>query len=723
MSTARKTHSGGGWPAIFYSLRKSLEVGPWRMWKKLNSRNACKTCAVGMGGQKGGMVNEAGHWPEVCKKSLQAQAADMKGAILPEFFDNNPIEKLLTLTPKQSEDAGRLTFPVCLDATAPVFKPVNWEAAIDEIAAALKNTDPGRVAFYSSGRSSNEAAFLMQSFARVYGTNHVMNCSFYCHQASSVALSKAYGEGTATVTLDDVEHADLVVMLGSNAASNHPRLMTQLVNLKARGGQVIIVNPVFETALDTFHVPSQLKSLFFGTKISSLYIQPSAGGDVALLVGVLKALDESTRLNMQFLAEHAENYQEVIDQTRQCSWADIVENSGVSRDEIDQMANMIAAAKNTIFCWAMGLTHHASGVDNVLAVCNVATATGNVGRPGAGLIPLRGHSNVQGVGSVGVKPDLKDGVRLALEKAYGVPVPAQPGYDTLAMMDAAEQGKIDVLICLGGNLWGSNPDSRWASRAMQNIALVAYLSTKLNPGHFHGRGKKTYILPVLARDEEPQSTTQESMFNFVRLSEGGNANVSGAMRAESSILCDIAVRVLGKQPFDWSRMRSHDEIRRMISDVVPGWTDIRDIGSTRKEFTVAGRILHKPVFNTPSRKARMTWTPLPQFEQGLRLITLRSEGQFNTVVYEESDFYRGMPHRHCIMISEQDAARLRIKDGQRVKVKGEAASLDNIEVVFGRIKPGTVAMFYPEGNELIKPRADKQSGTPSFKSAPVTIEP
>jgi molybdopterin-dependent oxidoreductase alpha subunit len=719
----RRFRHGGGFPAIFYTLSKALEVGPLKLWQRMRSRNACKTCALGMGGMAGGMVNEQGHFPEVCKKSLQAQVGDMKGALPIDFFDRHPVQELLRLTPKQAEDAGRLIYPVVLANRGERFQATSWEAAMEASCAALRSTSPERVAFYSSGRSSNEAAFLLQSFARVYGSNHVMNCSFYCHQASGVALKQSLGTGTATVTLDDLSQADLVFLIGANPASNHPRLMTQLGNLRARGGQVIVVNPILESGLERFHIPSQLKSLIFGTKIPSLYVQPIAGGDLPFLVGLLKAIVESGHLNQQFLSEYAENVEEALAYASSLPWERLVAESGVSREQMEQAANMLADAKSTIFAWAMGLTHHAWGVQNILALCNLAIATGHLGRRGAGLMPIRGHSNVQGVGSVGFTPQLQDAVATALVTAYGTPMPVAPGYDTDAMMHAADSGKVDVLFALGGNLWGSNPDSRWATAAMSKIKTVIYLSTKLNPGHFHGRGETTLILPVLARDEEAQPTTQESMFNFVRLSEGGTANLSGQMRAESEVICDLANRVLGTTPVDWNKMRDHRAIRKLIAEVIPGWKELGDIDETKREFTIEGRIFHQPRFKTASGKAIMHKTELPQpLPDCLRLITIRSEGQFNTVVYEEHDLYRGVPHRHCIIVSQPDADRLNLRDGQRVRVRGEAGEMDNIELFIGRISKGSAAMYFPEANVLIRARLDPLSKTPAFKSAPIWIE-
>ncbi|MDZ4834531.1 MAG: FdhF/YdeP family oxidoreductase [Candidatus Melainabacteria bacterium] len=722
---ARKTLPGGGWQAIRYTLKKAWQVGPWRLWKRMRSRNACKTCALGMGGMNGGMVNEAGHFPEVCKKSLQAQVADMIGALPADYFDKHTLEDLKQLTPKQAEDAGRISYPVILEPGATKFRTISWNDALTLIAERMKETPPDQAAFYASGRSSNEAAFLLHSFARVYGSNHTMNCSYYCHQASGVGLKMALGTGTATVDLEDLSHADLVFLIGANPASNHPRLMTQLANLHARGGEVIVVNPIRESGLETFFVPSQVKSMLMGSKIATQYVQPKAGGDVAFLVGVLKQLDEQQLVKTDFLAAHTEGQEDAIHYAREVSWERITTDSGVDRATISASAEKLANAKAAIFAWAMGITHHRWGVENVLALCNLALATGHIGRKGAGVMPIRGHSNVQGIGSIGFAPSLQDGVRQALEKAYGgVVLPTTPGYDTYEMIEAADEENLQFLFNLGGNLWGSNPDLELAKRAMNNVKTTVFLSTKLNPGHFHGHGKTTLILPVFARDEEPQSTTQESMFNFVRLSEGGTPNVEGTLRAESDIICDIADRVLSSHPVDWQRLKNHNEVRKLISEIIPGWEQIGTINDTKGEFTIPGRLYHSPKFNTANGKALMHKTELPELDADtLTLMTIRSEGQFNTVVYEEYDLYRGIPHRFCVMMAEADIKRLNLKDGQRVTVSGEAGSLDNIEVVAGNIKDGVVAMFYPESNVLIKANIDPRSRTPAFKSAPVWIRP
>ncbi|MBL8796476.1 MAG: molybdopterin-dependent oxidoreductase, partial [Planctomycetia bacterium] len=508
---------GGGWAAILYTLRMANRVGWWQLWKAMRSKNACKTCALGMGGQAGGMRNEQGHWPEVCKKSLQAMVADMQQGLQPEFFQRYSIAELHRLSPRELEYCGRLTQPLLAAPGDTHYRVIDWETALGRIARQLRGQRPEQHFFYCSGRSSNEAGFLLQLFSRLYGTNFVNNCSYYCHQASGVALNDALGTSTSTVTLEDVENADLFFLIGGNPASNHPRLMRSLMTVRRRGGKVVVINPVKEVGLVNFSVPSDIRSLFFGSEIASLYVQPHIGGDIALLTGVARLLLERNAVDTGFIAEATLGFEEYAQQVRQVSLEQIERQAGVSRAEIERITELYATARTAVFGWTMGITHHEHGVANVHAIINLALLRGMVGRPGAGLLPIRGHSNVQGIGSVGVVPNLKQVVLDNLEATLGTKLPRTPGLDTMACVEAAHRGEMRSALCLGGNLYGSNPDAKFASEALGKLELVTYLSTTLNTGHVWGRGRETLILPVLARDEETQQTTQESMFNFVRL--------------------------------------------------------------------------------------------------------------------------------------------------------------------------------------------------------------
>ena len=722
----KKMKSGGGWPAILYTLKKSREVGGlFKMYRAMRSRNACKTCALGMGGQKGGMVNESGSFPEVCKKSLQAMAADMQPGIQPDFWSRHSIRHLQAMSPRQLENCGRLVQPLHRPENAEHYQPIRWEDAISLVADKLRMTPADETFWYFSGRSSNEAGFLLQLFARLYGTNNVNNCSYYCHQASGVGLTSSIGSGTATIVLDDVEQADLVFVIGGNPPSNHPRLMTTLKNVRRSGGKVIVANTVRETGLVRFRVPSDPVSLLFGTKIATQYVQPHIGGDLAMLTGIAKRIDEMNAVDREFLDKHCEGGEEWLASLRDLPWDEILEKSGLTYVEIDEMATTYAQAKNCVFAWTMGITHHAHGVQNVQAIANLALMRGMVGRPNAGLMPIRGHSNVQGIGSVGVTPRLKDAIFRKLEDTFSVALPTTEGLDTLACMEAAAAGAMRVGFCLGGNLYGSNPDLKFAGNALRKPDMMVYLNTTLNAGHAFGIGRETIIWPVLARDEEPQPTTQESMFNFVRLSDGGPRRVAGP-KSEVEVIASLAEQVLGRTgPVDWHSMQRTSKIQEAIARVVPGWEAINDISKTKREFQIGGRTFHKPEFATKSGRARVHVHELPRLRGGekqLRLMTVRSEGQFNTVVYEEADIYRGQERRDVILMHPDDLVRLGLRANQPVTVRSATGELQRILArPFEDIRAGNALMYYPEANVLVSRTPDPKSKTPAFKGEVVTI--
>jgi len=727
ISPKRRT-SGGGWPAIWYALRSSRRVGGlWKMFRALRSRNACKTCALGMGGQLGGMTNEEGRWPEVCKKSIQAMAADMQGAIHANFFNDFSFEKLRGFSPRDLELAGRLTKPVYAGPLDQGYRTVSWDEAMAKIVGKLRAIQPSEAFFYFSGRSSNEAAFLLQLMARAWGTNNVSNCSYYCHQASGVALTDAIGSSTATVTLEDLGKCDLIFLIGANPASNHPRLMRNLVTLRRRprNGKIIVINPLREIGLVKFNVPSDPRSLLFGSRIADEYVQPHIGGDIALLTGVAKCLFEHGAVDRHFVEQCTEECAAFERSVMQTEWDQIVRESGVAREQIEFVARMYAASQNAIFCWTMGMTHHAHGVGNVQMIANLALMRGMIGRPGAGLLPLRGHSNVQGIGSIGAVPRLKADVAQRMEALFGISMPTDEGLDTLASLRKAEQGGFKLAFCLGGNLFGSSPDAAFASRALSKIDTVVYLNTTLNTTHVNGRGRETIVLPVLARDEEQQATTQESMFSFVRLSEGGPSRHEGP-RSEVDIVASVAEQLPGgTQAIDWKQMRDHAAVRRAIAKVIPGYAPIGSIDVSRKEFHVDGRTLHEPKFATPTGRAKFHVVPLPALprrEHQLRLMTIRSEGQFNTVVYEDEDVYRQQSRRDVILLHADDMSRFGIAQDERVTVRSSAGALSNVLAREFDIRPGNAAMYYPEANVLVPAHVDERSKTPAYKSVIITLE-
>lgn len=720
-----RVDAAGGFAALAYTLRKGREAGGvLKLYARLRSRNACKTCAYGMGGQMGGMVNEHRSFPEVCKKSIQAQAGDMQRPIPPEFWERHSVEDLSRWTSMQLEYAGRLTRPVAWREGDTHFRPIPWDAALDRVAAELKSARPEETFFYGSGRSSNEAAFLMQVFGRAYGTANIHNCSYYCHQASGVALSRLVGSGTATLVLDDLDRADLAIVAGANPASNHPRLIVKLVEMRRRGGVVIVVNPVRELGLVRFRIPSQVGSMLFGSEVSDQYLQPHVGSDIAVFKALLKAVIERGAVDRPYVSAHVEGWEAVEADAAATPWETLLEACGLTREAIDRAAGAIVGARRGIFLWAMGLTHHEHGVDNVIALANLALARGWVGREGCGLLPIRGHSNVQGVGSVGFAPSVKEAFQKKMEEVYGLPANPGGGMDTFRCMEAAHAGKIRAAILLGGNLFGSNPDRPWAGEALRRIGATAYITTKLNEGHVHGRGRFHVLLPVLARDEERQATTQESMFNYVRLSDGGAPVPEGELKGEVEVICALASRVLPKGPFDFDRMTDHRAVREAIAKVVPGYEPLGSIDASRREFQIEGRTFHTPRFATPTGKAETGVPPLPAFRVRpgeFRLMTLRSEGQFNTVVYEEQDLYRGVDRRDVVMMNASDAVKLGIAEGDAVSVSTETGRM-RVIAAFIDIPAGNLAMYYPEANAIVPRRVDPKSGTPAFKSVIARVE-
>ncbi|MBE9136351.1 FdhF/YdeP family oxidoreductase [Nodosilinea sp. LEGE 07088] len=729
---------GGGLPVIQYWAEKTLSPQGPQIWKKLFHKSACLSCAWGTGGQKGGFANELEEPLQRCMKSVQAISSELQPGLSDHFFDRHTLSELQQLTSREADRLGRLSFPVIRRAGSDHYERISWEE-IYQLTAAAFALPPERVASYSSGRSSNEAAYLLQLMVRALGSNNLADCSDLCHAPSTVSLNQVFGTGTSLVSLESLRQADCVVLVGSNAPANHPRLMNELIELRDRGGKVLVINPVKEVGLVKFGSPAHPLRLVQGEEISSLFLQPIPGSDLALFVGIQKVLLERGWVQYEYLKTYTENWQAVIDQVNVTDWEAITTTCGLSQDEIAAAATMIHGSARVVFAWAMGITHQANSVDNIFSIANTALMTGNVGKPGAGMMPIRGHSNVQGFGSMGVTAHLKDKIRAALEQLLGKSLQREPGYDARALIEAADRGQVDTLLCLGGNLYGANPDSTQAKRALGNIDTIIYLATKPNQGHFHGLAhQNTIIVPVYARFENPHRTTVESGNNFVRLNDPGKTHLSDAdLVSEVEFLTELAHHIHGDQPIDWRKLQDTRYVRQLIAQTIPGYEKIGDIDDTQTEFTIAGRIFLEPKFPTPSGKAEMQPTPLPTLTLPtsedfglsdaehsvlvLALITGRSYGQHNTVVYKEYDQYRGMPHRHCILMNPADAQQAGFAEHQRVSVRGDAGQLDGIEIIYGEVRSGAALMFYPEANVLMKARIEPRAGTPAYKRVPVAV--
>jgi molybdopterin-dependent oxidoreductase alpha subunit len=604
---------GGGLPIIQYWANHTLSPEGTKLWKTLLHKSACLSCSWGTGGQKGGFTNEDGEKLQRCMKSVEAISAEIKPAVPMQVFEQCSVDQLQRLTSMEADRLGRLGFPMILREKTSYYERISWEE-IYQIAETAFHKPPERVASYSSGRSSNEAAFLLQLMMRTLGSNNLADCSDLCHAPSTVGLNQMFGTRTSVVSLENLKKADCVVLAGSNAAYNHPRLMNELIKLRDRGGKVIVINPVMEIGLIKFGSPAfPVKSLISGSEIASLYLQPIPGSDTALFVGIQKSLIEHGFAQEAYLRAYTEGWEAVLEQARATSWETITETCGVSQPEIEAAASLIGSAKAVVFGWAMGITQQKNGVDNVYSIANTALLTGNVGKEGAGVMPVRGHSNVQGFGSMGVTINLKQEIQQTLETLLGRSLSSVKGYDTRSLIEAADAGKVDTLICLGGNLYGANPDSAQAKRALGKIETIIYVATKPNIGHFHGLAKvNTIVIPVLNRFENPHKTTVESGNNFVRFNDPGETHLKQAdLISEVGLLTELAHRIHGTDPVNWRKLQDTKYVRQLIAQTIPGFEKMATIDQTNEEFTIPGRIFTAPHFPTPSAKATMFATPLP----------------------------------------------------------------------------------------------------------------
>ena len=717
--------AGGGTKKVLYTLATVQRIGVGKAAKALRAKNACKACALGMGGQAGGITNELGEFPAVCNKSVQAQSTDIQPAIPNAIFEHT-LADFRDLSAREMERLGRLDTPLHKPAGGERYRPVTWDDAMAIAADRLAASDPQRTFFYASGRSSNEAGFLFQLLARAYGTNNVSNCSYYCHQATSVALGHTIGTGTATVELEDLTRCDLIFVIGANPSSNHPRFIHKLKACRERGGEVIVINPAREPGLVKFAVPKSARSMLAGgSDIASAYLQPRIGEDMALFRGIAKALIEAGAEDRAFIEAYTDDFARFEADVRAIDWSEIEVRTGIARGEIQDVAARYARARSAVFAWGMGMTHHLHGVENIEGIANLALMRGQVGRPGAGLLPLRGHSNVQGIGTIGVKPVLSDDVLAKMEESFGLTLPRDKGLDTMAAMQAAHDGAIDAAVIMGGNLYAANPSSRWAGEALDRIGFKLHLTTTLNKSHVEGVAGETLVLPVTARDEEWEPTTQESMFNFVRLSDGGIRRLANA-RPESHVLADLGQRLMPDSTIDFSAFARHKRLREAIAATVPGMEALADIDVAKREFHVSNRLMHTPAFRTKTGRAQFRSHPLPAKGDDTTypfvVSTLRSEGQFNSIVYEEEDSYRGTTTRWSVLMNVHDIRALGLTEGGTATLISPHGRMEGVTIYAYDVPRGNVLAYYPEANCLTGTEVDPQSRTPSFKATPVRVE-
>ena len=670
-----------------------------------------------------------------------------KKRVPPEFFAAHTVTELRGWSDYELENEGRITHPMAYDATSDTYQPIEWDAAFARIGTALRNLpDPNMAEFYTSGRASNEAAFLFQIFARAFGTNNFPDCSNMCHEATSVGLPKSIGIGKGTVSLEDFDHCELIIAMGHNPGTNHPRMMGTLHECARRGVPIIVFNPLKERALERFADPQNPIEMgtFSSTAIASTYHQVKVGGDAAALKGVMKALlamsdaEASEVLDHAFIAAHTNGFDAFAADLRATPWEEIEAICGLTRDALTSVAEAYARSNATIISYGMGITQHIRGTANVQQIANLLLLKGNFGKPGAGICPLRGHSNVQGNRTVGITEKPIAAMFEGIERAFGFKPPPNHGHDAVAAMQAMYEGRSKVLVCLGGNFAVALPDPERCYAGMRKLELAVHLNTKLNRSHLMV-GQNSIILPVLGRTEldtqasGSQSITVEDSMSMVHASRGTLQPASSELRSEPAIIAGIAKATLPPDKIYWDGMiADYDLIREKIEEVFPSFADfnkrIRVPGGFRLPLPPTER-----VWPTASGRAEflpfvgVQEDPRPEDAAVMKLTTIRSHDQYNTTIYGLDDRYRGVfGRRDIVFMNAADLAAAGIEHGDLVEIATAIPSSTlraiRLTAVAHDIARGSLAAYYPEANGLVPlDYQDKESGTPSYKSVPVHI--
>jgi len=683
---------------------------------------------------------------EFCENGAKAVAweATTKRAT-PALIGAHTVTELKTWSDHALEDLGRLTDPMAYDAASDRYRPIGWDAAFAAIGARLAALpDPNMVEFYASGRASNEAAFLFQLFGRRYGTNNFPDCSNMCHEPTSVALPDSIGMGKGTVSLEDFEHCDAVFSFGHNPGTNHPRMMATLREAARRGAAIVVFNPLKERALERFASPQDPVEMatLGSTPIASRYYQVRIGGDAAVLTGMMKAVIAEGALDLAFIAEHTAGFELLAAAVEAADWDQIEADAGLSRAEIEEAAAIYARSKAVILAYGMGITQHRSASSAVHQLVNLLLLRGNIGRPGAGICPLRGHSNVQGARTVGVTEKPTPPLLDAIEKVFGFTPPAAHGHTVVEAIEAMRAGTVKALICLGGNFAVAAPDPALTFPAVDGLELNVNIATKLNRTHLLC-GREAYLLPCLGRTEIDvqatgrQAVTVEDSMSMVHASRGLNAPASAQLRSEPFIVAQLAKATLGEAGgIDWGGLAAdYDRIRDLIEAVFPeafgGYNDrIRVPGGFRLPVPPADR-----VWKTASGRANFIAyqadgaDPRRGDPEVLLLTTLRSHDQYNTTIYGLNDRYRGVSGRRDVVFAHpDDLADRGLADGDLIDLEAAFADGGPVRQVRGftaiarQLPRGCLAAYYPEANVLASlAERDQRSGTPAYKSMTVRI--
>ncbi len=707
--------------------------------------------------QEGGFDCPGCAWPEgkrhgaieFCESGAKAVAHEATTRTLSrEFFLSWPVSKLREQPHRWLEAQGRLAEPLWLRPGGDRFEPITWGAAFARAGEALRSlASPDEAVFYTSGRTSNEAAFLYQLFVREYGTNNLPDCSNLCHESSGVGLGEMIGIGKGTVSLEDFALADLILVIGQNPGSNHPRMLTTLQQAARRGCHIVSVNPLRERGLVRFRHPQEITGLLgAGTKLAERFVRVRVGGDIALLKGVMKELlaldaEHGGVLDRAFLAEHTTGFESFAKALDAFSFDELVAGSGVSRREMRELAELYAASSRTIACWAMGLTQHRHGVGNVQEVMNLLLLRGNIGRPGAGPCPVRGHSNVQGDRTMGIWERPRAAFLDALEREFGASMPRRPGYSTIEAIRAMADGRAHVFVALGGNFAVASPDTSLVEHALARQSLTVHVATKLNRTHLLGR--EALVLPCLGRTERDvqrsgaQFVTVEDSMAQVHRSEGRLPPVARELASEPAIVAGLARATLGDESrVPWEELAAdYDRIRERIARVVPGCERMNERVRAPGGFTLP-RPPAERRFDTPSGRAELREVALPRIEVAagrLLLMTLRSHDQYNTTIYGDDDRYRGIAgDRRVVFVHPEDLRALDLAAGALVDVTSHCPSADGettralrgFRLVAYEIPRGCAAAYFPEANPLVPLEHHAEGSlTPAYKSVVVSLSP
>jgi molybdopterin-dependent oxidoreductase alpha subunit len=750
------THAAAGWGAV-----KQVAINLFR--EKVSGSNYKTLFAQN---QPDGFDCPGCAWPdrahastfEFCENGVKAVAAEATSKrVGPDFFARHTVTALMAQSDYELERHGRLTDPMVYDSATDRYRKIEWAEAFALIGHHLRALDdPDQAAFYTSGRASNEAAFLYQLFVRMYGSNNFPDCSNMCHEPTSRGLPGTVGIGKGTVTLEDFEHADTLLIFGQNPATNHPRMLGELRACARRGATIVSINPLRERGLERFTDPQAPLEMLTNssTPISSMFVQPKLGGDFALIKGLAKRLvelDDAARaagrdplVDAAFIAEHTTGYDAFATDLRHESWDDILTESGVARDQLEQLAQVYIKGKAVIATWGMGLTQHKNSLAAVQMLSNLMMMRGNIGRLGAGLCPVRGHSNVQGDRTVGIEEKPSTAFLDRLGKAFDFEPPRRHGYDVVETIKAMRDGRVKVFIGLGGNFAIATPDTPLTFEALRSCALTVHVTTKLNRSHLV-HGKDALILPTLGRTEidlqqgVAQGVTVEDSMSMVHISYGLNQPASPNLLSEIAIVAGMADATLGSAKVDWNwyvddYARIRDAIERAIDGfhdynarvAVPGGFHLK-VASREREWVTASRkaqfVVHAIDKDTPIHRARAR-----HGERLLVLMTTRSHDQYNTTIYGMDDRYRGVfGMRRVLFANRQDIEMLGLAPGQWVDITSVWSDdvqrrAERFLLVEYDIPRGCLGAYYPETNALVPLGSVADgAGTPTSKSIPVLI--